>query len=160
MIIAIDPGANGSIAFNFYNKIHILKMPETAKLIYESIHAIVTKADGHEDVHCFLEKVGGYVPGNAGPAAVKFARHCGHLEMSLIALRIQTTFVAPAVWMRKVLGGNILYPIGMTSAKKKTYRKNIIKSAMQKKNPSIKVTLAYADALGIMDYAQIIQTEL
>ena len=152
MIIGIDPGANGAIAYDNYDITYVAKMPKTVDQIYKLLYKLVLIADGHESIHCFLEKVGGYVEGNAATAAVKFARHNGHLDMALVALGIKTSQVAPAVWMRKVLGGNILYPIGLTISQKKTYRKNIIKQTMQDKYPQIKVTLTSADALGILDY--------
>jgi len=51
-----------------------------------------------------LGKTGSYVYGNSGPAAVKFARHCGHLEAFLIALQIPYHEVLPAKWQKYLIG--------------------------------------------------------
>ena len=42
------------------------------------------------------------MPGNSGPAAATFARHCGHLEAILYVLGIPTEQVAPGVWQRSL----------------------------------------------------------
>lgn len=152
MIIGIDPGSNnGGIAYEFNGKIFAKKMPETKENIYSELSAISLMADGYEYVVCYLEKVGGYMPGNSGPAAVKFARHCGNLEMILFALKIKYVEVSPQKWMSYFIG-KLNYPEGLTPYKKKTLRKNIIKNRAQKLYPHLKVTLALSDALGILNY--------
>jgi len=151
MIIGIDPGQNGGISYEFQGKIFAKKMPAIMSDIYLELASLSLIADGYEDIICYLEKVGGYMPGNSGPAAVKFARHCGHIEMSLLALKIKCIQVSPRTWMDHFVG-KINYPEGLAQAKKKTLRKNIIKNRAQKLYPHLKVTLALSDALGILNY--------
>ena len=151
MIIGIDPGSNGGIAYEFNGEIFAKKMPETKENIYSEFAAISLFADGYEDIVCYLEKVGGYMPGNSGPAAVKFARHCGNLEMILFALKIKYIEISPQKWMKYFIG-KIDYPDDLTPYKKKTLRKNIIKIRAQVLYPHLKVTLALSDALGILNY--------
>ena len=152
MIIGVDPGSvNGGIAYEFRGEVFAKKMPETKENIYAEFAAISLMADGYENIVCYLEKVGGYMPGNSGPAAVKFSRHCGNLEMMLIALKIKYIEVSPQKWMNYFVG-KLKYPDGITPYKKKTLRKNIIKSRAQVLYPHLKVTLALSDALGILNY--------
>jgi len=160
-VIAIDPGANGAIVEYRPNdspglQVSVHKMPDTPKDIYTLLASIQNSSD---ECVCVIEKVGGYVKGNAVHCAVTFARHCGHLEMALIALGIPIVEeVAPKVW-QKPLGPFPLVPKRKDYESDKAHkaavdrvkgeRKNIIKSKMQKRYPSINVTLWNADALGI-----------
>lgn len=151
MIVGIDPGINGGIAYEFNGEIVAKKMPKTKENIYAEFAAISLMADGYENAIFYLEKVGGYMPGNSGPAAVRFARHCGHIEMALIALKVKYIEVSPQKWMNYFIG-KPNYPDGLTTYKKKTLRKNIIKKRAQAIYPHLKVTLALSDALGILNY--------
>ena len=91
----------------------------------------------------YIEKVGTYVPGNSGPAAAKFARHCGHIEALLYAFQLDAIEVTANKWMKGI----------GTWPKDKAQRKRAIKEAMQKRYARCKVTLATSDALGILTYA-------
>ncbi len=136
-IISIDPGQTGAIVVRYQDgKISAYSMPETIGDLWD------TFCEDFDDPECIMENVGGYVPGNSGPGAVKFAKHIGQLEMALYAAGIPTTKVAPAVWMRAIRVPKL----------EKKYRKHWIKDAMQRLYPTIKVTLVNADALGILTY--------
>jgi hypothetical protein len=142
-IIAIDPGMNGAIAGadivdNLSPQIWVKNMPEGMTEIADELKQLKW-----QDGDCaFLEKVGSYMPGNSVPASVKFARHCGVLETALYCADFATTSVLPNTWM-KTLGA---------MPKDKQERKRAIKEMMQRRFPSIKVTLVNADALGILVY--------
>ena len=139
MIIAIDPGAGGGIAWRSpHETIHCVPMPATVS----DIKAFLRALDGYS-IAAWTENVGGYMPGNSGPAAVKFARHVGNIEGLLVGLDIPFQRVAPQTWM-KALG---------TPPKDKTTRKNWIKSRMQERYPHLKITLKTSDALGILTWA-------
>jgi len=152
LILAIDPGQTGGFAWKREKQIYTQLMPDTPKDIIESLRKIAQTADGYETLICYIERVGGYMPGNSGPASVKFAKHTGHLEMALIALNISYREVLPAVWMKQFIGVQ-KYPPSMKAGQKKTLRKNKIKQKAQALYPDIKVTLAISDALGILNYA-------
>lgn len=154
LLIAIDPGMAGGIAYEFNGKIYTEKMPATPKDVYELLKSLVYRVDGYEDVTCYIERVGGYVSGNSGTAAVKFARHVGNLEMALLALNIKYIEVAPSKWMNYFIGRQ-KYPASITASQKKTKRKNLIKAKAQALYPEIKVTLAISDAIGILTYGGI-----
>ncbi|HRZ13071.1 MAG TPA: hypothetical protein P5567_11530 [Kiritimatiellia bacterium] len=141
MILAIDPGQSGGIAWmDDDGVVNCADMLPTAGDIID--HLRMLKAAGRE-ITAYLEKTGGYVPGNSGPAACKFARGCGLLEGAIMALAIPLVEVAPGVWM-KTLG---------SLPSDKRARKNAIKGLMQARYPHLKITLSTADALGLLTYA-------
>ena len=142
-IIAIDPGASGGIAWSKQDGggVETAPMPEGMTEICDFIRGLAASL---VDPVCYIEKVGGYMPGNSGPAACKFARHMGHLEMALYANGVPTVQVTPNKWM-KAIGS---WP------KDKTERKRAIKEEMARRFPHLKVTLKTADALGVFVYAK------
>lgn len=140
LTIAIDPGASGGIAATGDDGRPVtMKMPETPKDIHDLIYGL---AIHHAEVRAIVEKVGMHRQGNNASASCKFARHCGHIEMALIALGIPFEEPTPQKWMKS---------LGVMPKDKKD-RKNHIKDLMQRKYPSIKVALWNADALGILTY--------
>ena len=140
-ILAIDPGASGGLAWmDEYGVIHAVPMPDegmTAQI--DQIRAIHAQTPIGQAI---LEKTGGYMPGNSGPAAACFARHCGQLEAALYCLGIPTEQVAPQKW-QKALG---------TWPSDKQERKRSIRDAMQRRYPHLAVTLKTADALAILTW--------
>ena len=142
-IIAIDPGASGGIAWKDNDgHVHAENMPGTFPEIADMLRGFKV---GLGNPTCLMEKVGGYMPGNSGPAAAKFARHCGHIEMCLYCMGIPTTQITPQKWMKR-LG---------TMPKDKKARKNKIKTDMACLYPALNVTLKTADALGILTVAMM-----
>jgi hypothetical protein len=142
-IIAIDPGVSGAIAGADITgrtaSVWTVNMPDGMTNIVRELRSLKLT-----DTNCaYVEKVGSYMPGNSGPASVKFARHCGVIETALYCAGFPTTMVLPNTWM-KSLG---------TMPKDKMERKRFIKEMMQRRFPSIKVTLTNADALGLLTYA-------
>lgn len=144
-IITIDPGTNGGIAFD--NKdtgaVTAIKMPDGMTETFDTLRSIAVEND---ITQCVMEKAGAHVMGNNASASAKFARHCGQLEMAMYALAVPTVQVTPQKWMRGVFG--------TTLPKDKRERKNAIKDEMARRYPHLTVTLATADALGIMEYAK------
>ena len=141
LTIAIDPGASGGIAIIGPNmeKPVVVKMPDTPKDIYDVLSSLATL---HSSVRAVVEKVGMHRQGNNASASCKFARHCGHIEMALLALGIPFEEVTPQKWMKS---------LGVVPKDKKD-RKNHIKDLMQRRYGDIKVTLWSSDALGILTY--------
>lgn len=149
-IIAVDPGANGAIVVASIDDagvqmISIYNMPDTDKDLWDVVSSLSSGLDFSKDsLFAYIERVGGYMPGNSGPASVKFADHCGALRMAFIAAEIPLIRILPHTWMKSVMGA---------LPKDKKARKNLIKAEMQRRYPHIKVTLNNADALGILTYA-------
>lgn len=147
VIIGIDPGMSGGIAVLSMegDVIDVSKMPETKQDIYE--YLLEFASDEESTPVCYLEDVGHGLPGQSSKATATFARHCGHLEMALLALRIQTFTVTPNKWMKS-------YQLGKSSEYEKRVWKNRLKEKAQQLFPSVKVTLANADALLIAEYGR------
>lgn len=139
--IAIDPGASGGIAWVDRDGINqARKMPEGMTAQIDALRELRAEIG---EARAVVEKVGFHREGNSASASAKFARHCGHLEAALYVLGIPAEEVAPGVWMRS-LGA---------LPKDKRERKSAIREQMQRKNPHLRVTLATADALGMLYWA-------
>ena len=137
-ILSIDPGASGGLAWRDSDGIvHAERIPDGMPAIVDRLRALTIENKG---LLAIVERVGGYMPGNSGPAACKFARHCGHIDAALYALGVPVRQVAPSVWMRA---------LGALPADKGA-RKRSIRDLMATRYPHLDVTLATADALGIL----------
>ena len=137
-IITIDPGAGGGIAWREPDgSVEVKPMPDSMTGLIDELRSLRAY---FEIGLVIVEKTGTYREGNSGPASVKFARHCGHIEAALYALGIPTEQVAPSVW-QKALG---------TWPKDKMERKRAIRDEMARRFPGLSVTLKTADALGIL----------
>lgn len=139
MIIGIDVGKNGAIAWTTLGDTLVEKMPETTKDLWDLIDEIAQSA-GTEVPHCYLEQVSSS-PQMGVVSAFSFGNGFGHLEMALTAAGIPFTKVRPQVWM-KHLGC-------MTKGDK-----NVTKRMAQQLYPNIKITHANADALLIHEYGK------
>lgn len=142
VIIGIDPGENGGVVWldGDGTLLRCEKMPATPQDILTALDSY--KADG---VVCFIEKVGYGMPGQSSKATATFARHCGHLEMALLAKGISTVEVTPAKWQK-------YFNLQGKKGESKMSHKNRIKAWAQQRYPSAKVTLWSADALAIATY--------
>ena len=139
-LLAIDPGASGGLAWtDREGVVHAEAMPDGMTAIVDRLRALVAELPG---LCAIVEKVGYWMPGDHPNSAAKFARHCGQIEAALYALGIPFYAVAPQVWM-KTLG---------TLPKGKQERKRAIRELMARRFPSLAVTLATADALGILTW--------
>jgi len=141
-VIAIDPGASGGIAWTEDGQVRAVAMPEGMTGIVDELRELCARIRPEA---AFVEKVGGYVPGDSAVAAAKFARHCGWLEAALYAFGCPVRQVPPATWMRGVFGAAL--------PKEKAARKRAIKEEVQRRFPALGVTLKTADALGILEWA-------
>ena len=141
-ILGIDPGANGGLVWldGGGEVIECIKMPVTPQDILTAVGSWST-----EGLTCYIERVGYGMPGQSSKATATFARHCGHLEMALLAKGISTVEVTPAKW-QKALG------LSGKKGESKASHKNRIKAWAQQRYPRQNVTLWAADALAIATY--------
>jgi hypothetical protein len=140
-MIAIDPGASGGLAWiELDDQTHAEPMPDGMTAQADRLRALAAELPGAVVV---MEKTGSYRPGNSGPAAATFARHCGHLEAILYTLGLPASVVAPGVWQKSL--GEL--------PKEKPERKRAIRELMARRFPALAVTLKTADALGILSWA-------
>jgi len=159
LIIAIDPGQSGGIAYGNRDWVKAEKMPGTPRDICDFLENLQAERGG--GLFCYIENVGQYRTGNSGPAAVKFAEHCGCLKGLLIALRIPHDKAPPSKWQHYFIGKPDYPKIPKEIqgkerkkilAKRKQERKNKIKAKAQGLYPDLKITLATSDALGIFTW--------
>jgi hypothetical protein len=122
-----------------------MKMPDTLQDLYEALYDI-TQLPGKDLL--LMEQVGKHRLGNSAQSSATFAKHVGHLEMAMIALKIPVITVTPTVWMKEVVPGR---PKGVDPSQVRA-RKNYIKDKMQRRFPDQKVTLAKADAYAMLAY--------
>ena len=141
IIIGIDPGANGAIAWIDNGKPCVEKMPDTLLDLWELIADIDRESAIKGNplrAKAYIEQVASS-PQMGVVSAFSFGRGYGNLEMALTAAGIPFERVRPQVW-QKALGC-------MTKG-----NKNVTKRKAQELFPSLKITHATADALLIAEY--------
>lgn len=145
-VIGIDPGKNGGIAVVDCTGaiVDVVKMPETMQDLLDYLRDLASP-----DAVCYMESVGFGMPGQSSSATAKFARHCGHLEMALLALGIPVVTVTPNKWEKS-------FQLGKSGEYTKTEWKNRLKGKAQQLFPSLgrRITLCTCDALLLARYGR------
>ncbi len=119
MIIGIDPGVSGAIAFLDDFKVTTFDMPtmalggkkrqvnaaELSKIIYGQVHQFGLRRDsgrymGSCDAKAYLEQVSAR-PGQGVTAMFNFGVSYGIVQGVLAALKIPTVLVSPIMWKRR-----------------------------------------------------------
>lgn len=153
-VIGIDPGQKGGIAVIDTNGsvIGVTPMPSTPQDIISYLRDVMRPSElvppGSRFV-CYMENVGHGMPGQSSKATATFARHCGHLDMALIALDIPTNTVTPNKWEKS-------YQLGNSREYSKTEWKNRLKAKAQQMFPFLgkKIMLSTCDALLLAEYGR------
>lgn len=184
--LGIDPGASGGLAVLATDTQEAVPMPETEKEVWEWFRWYVPGMKPF----AVIEKVGGFIQGNAAPGSAMFNFGWGYggLRMALVAAGIPFEEVTPQRWQKalgisprrkgrtvkqvqklrsKPLAGGCCERFAeqqacecLEQARKgvgdetKTAFKNRLKAKASQLYPSLKVTLATADALLIATYCQ------
>lgn len=99
MIIGIDPGKSGGIAFVYPLGVVAIKMPDTLTDLVEELQSYTHEA---EQIACYVEDVHA-MPKQGVSSTFSFGRNFGSIEGVLAALRIRVEKVRPQVW-QKALG--------------------------------------------------------
>lgn len=159
IIIGIDPGSSGGIAWNEPEKgIQAVKMPATETEVVALLYGIRERTRGKESIRAYCELVTGYVKHDKddgeenknrqpGHTMFKFGRGVGVLQGACLAIFGKPMIeVHPNVWQKP-----LFVPKGS-----KTERKNYMKRAAQRRYPQLKVTLSTADALLIRAYGEML----
>jgi len=155
MIVAIDPGTKGGVAWLDRGQSNACKLTTVADF-RDLIESFI-----HMNPVAVIEDVGYHILGNNAVASAKFAAHCGELRGVLVGLSIPYTTVKPVQWQRAIPN----WP-GRPKRKEhpeESYKKLLaghkrkcklrVKDEMQRRYPHLKVTDATADALGILTWA-------
>ena len=153
MIIGIDPGANGGVAYFHTDWIAVEKLPQTGNLILQQFREYTTGIRSHE-VIVYIEAVRGR-GGWGATQSFNFGRGVGRILGLIEALEWKYHEVMPAVWQKRVIG---------TTSKGD---KNMLKEAAEelygslgKTGGNLPITLWSADALLIATYGSIVEEGL
>jgi hypothetical protein len=144
-ILGIDPGLTGGIALKRDGQpAHAFPMPPTEGDLVDLLHDLVTDP---QNTIAIVEEVSGYIGiEQPGSAAFKFGRNFGFLLGVIQTLGVRTELIKPQRWQRALGLGN------SRNCDSKTVWKNKLKAAAQRLNPQLKLTLATADAVLILEY--------
>lgn len=143
MILAIDPGKSGGVAFrDNFGGTSAYAMPQSEYDLMTYIKSYKLQ----DTVVAVVEKVQGYVGGEGAPgsAMFNFGYGYGYIVGVLAALDIPTHLIRPQQWQSALqLGKSKDYPT-------KPAWKRHLRDEAQRRYPHLKVTLATADALLIL----------
>lgn len=140
LVIAIDPGKNGGIAWRTTNgPVFVEPMPATVHDLVILISRIVGPFGAGD---CIIERVHS-MPHDSGKAAFSFGENFGMIQGVLASFGVAYRFVTPQQWQKK---------LGALPADKAD-RKRAIREMMQQRHPYLlkKLTLKTADALAMLD---------
>lgn len=145
IIIAVDPGASGGLAWHDGGVFDAVKMPDTEGDIV-SFFGRFKRSE--QTVTVWLEEVGGFIGRpQSGSMMFKFGHGCGFLRGVIMACGFRLELVRPQKWQAPLgLGGK-------KSCATDNEWKNKLKAKAQQLFPAKNVTLSTADALLILDYA-------
>ncbi len=102
-ILAIDPGASSG-AYAYRTEDGTIGGGNLPKTPIELVDLFKDLEEKVKPGIVYIEKTGTYVPGNAGPGAVKFARHCGALDVIPFAIGLPSVYISAAGWMNYFAG--------------------------------------------------------
>lgn len=146
LIIAVDPGAGGGIAWAKGEELGCCAMPAA---ITDAIDLLRSLVVGSTSAEIWIEDVPKFV-GRAIPSsttAVLF-KNFGYIEGAATALGLRVILVKPHDWQRHFRLGTKKDCSGTTEWKNK------LKTEAVRRFPTLDVTLKTADALLILDYAR------
>lgn len=155
MILAIDPGASGGFAaYSMVNPHDLLErfssiaMPKTGREIVSALTPGLGFVPETDAPVAYLEDLVKYTGRNMPSSSMAtYAGNWGFLKGALIALNYRIVIVPPKTW-QKALG------LGTAKGMSKTEWKTKLKNRAEQLFPGVKVTLATADALLILEAAR------
>ncbi len=157
VIVGIDPGKLGGIAWVINGHVHAQGMPETERDLAD-LFALFNTIDV---AFAYLEKVGA-LPGQGSTSGFTFGTGYGFLRACLVCNKIPFDDVLPQTWQKKF---GLIMPCprreGETEKQHKA-RKAAIKAKKKKQTrakaqqlfPNMKITHGTADALLVMEYGR------
>lgn len=115
MIVGIDPGLSGAIAW-VTDEGHLIEtrdLPVANGALMPSVLAAWLREDGRQPLHAFLERVATR-PGEGASRSFNFGRGYGQIEGVLSALGVAVTLVTPAKWK-----GSLRIPADKSAARQR-----------------------------------------
>lgn len=162
-LVAIDPGRSGGIAWlDWLGDIHADPLPAAQIPRLDMIRAVI--AEQLPPV-VIVEDVGYHRHGNSAQSSATLARDVGAIEATVRAMGAEIYWLPPKVWAKapplNMLPKFQRPPAGtedrLKQKAKRDYdrlRKNIIKRMMLELYPACRMTLATADAVAMLHWAQ------
>lgn len=143
MIIAIDPGVNGGMAWDSSGAscVKWTTLGDMYSRLYQLSQAPSQLSGG---CVAYLEHVTSS-PIMGKKACFTFGENFGEWKAMLYAAGIPTRLIKPQTWQRNIPG---------LSGKQGTARKKVLKEHAQQLFPNIKVTSMVQDALILLNYAK------
>ena len=143
LIIGIDPGVSGGIAYHHGSGVTLVNIPETEADIIRELYAMT---EG-EEWFAFIEWIHPAIQGISKSAMSKLYGSYMALRMALTANKIPFEVVKPEVWQKAI---GMPRRNGMESNK----WKNCLKAKAQQLFPKETITKDTADALLIAEYGR------
>jgi hypothetical protein len=155
-IVAIDPGQSGGIAvLPPGQRPHAYPMPDTEGEILDLLAELrlIADTESYQRIAVMEAQAGFSVPGGGTSAGSMFAFGDGYgfLRGVLRATHWRVELVRPPAWQKALA-------LGHRGTLTRTQWKNKLKDTAARLNPELKVTLAIADALLILEYAKGLPT--
>lgn len=150
MIIGIDPGSNGGVAFFHEDWIAVEKLPQTGNALLE-LFRLYTSGLSKDDIIVFIEAVKGR-GGWGATQSFNFGKGYGRTLGILEALEWIYEEVTPVTWQKRVMN--------KTSKGDKNMLKEFARELygnLDKTDGSLPITLWSADALLIGTYGCLVE---
>lgn len=145
MIIAVDPGKSGGIAWRLRRGDYVEseKMPATERGLIDLLGGLITSRDDPTKVTVYIEKVGGFIKGRGAPgsAMFNFGWWSGGPVWIAQCYQAKVVMVTPQKWQKTL-------SLGKSGHDPKW--KNKLKAHAERLYPGHKITLKTSDALLIL----------
>lgn len=149
IIIGIDPGKQGGIAFKSHNNVNAVKMPPSVPEINKYLKYLI---ETYENPIIFIEKVQAFKNDNDSDGKMfginKMLANYNQLLTVIQLLEVPYVEVYPISW-QTTLGLKI-----KKDKRSKTERKRSYRDFAQRHFPSLKINLATADSLCLVLFGQ------
>jgi hypothetical protein len=158
-ILAIDPGKSGGMASFGWDSAEAFPMPDTPGDVIDAIRGFKFGESWNgtpfrlcpgETPIVYMEKVSGYAGGGGQPgsAMFRFGEGYGFIQGVVMTLGMRLELVTPQKWQKALGLGH------REKTQSKCEWKNKLKAEAERLYPGVKVTLATADALLLLEYAR------
>ena len=148
ILLAIDPGANGAYAIRYPDGTTTATRFTSESDFLEAMFTLASQAAQKQiPVTAYIEQVGGYVgKEQPGSAMFNFGRNFGYIFGICQALAFTVELIRPQAWQKS-------FPTRTTKTQNATQHKRELKDHATRLYPTLKPTLATADALLILHHA-------
>jgi hypothetical protein len=155
--LGIDPGASGGLAVIDGKTVSLSSMPDTERDLWNWFNSNRLWAKtNYKEIFGLIEKVGGYIKGNATPgsAMFNFGVSYGRLRMCLVGNGIPFEEITPQRWQKELAIPTRSTGKNGKAEESKVEFKRRLKQKAENLYPLVSLTLATCDALLIATVAK------